>query len=72
MQYVNADCVKSRLRLLRTRIAQGSVLGPLMFLLYVNDLPNVSLDGLFILFANDTTCLNAPARLQHVRNCIGQ
>ena len=42
MQYVNADGVKSRLQLLRTGIAQGSVLRPLMFLMYINDLPNVS------------------------------
>ena len=70
MQYVNADGIKSRLRLLRTGIAQGSVFGPLMFLLYINDLPKVSLDDLFILFADDTTCLTAPARLQHVCKCI--
>ena len=71
MQYVNADGVKFRLRLLRTGIAQGSILAPLMFLLYINDLPNVSPDDLFILFADDTACLTAPARLQHVCNCIG-
>ena len=70
MQYVNADGVKYRLRLFRTKIAQGSVLGPLMFLLYINDLPNISPDYLFILFAGDTTCLTAPARLQHVCDCI--
>ena len=71
MQYVNADGVKSRLRLLRTGIAQWSVLEPLMFLLYINGLPNVSSDNLFILFANDTTCLTAPAKLQNVCNCTG-
>ena len=70
MQYVNADGVKSKLWLLRTGIAQRSVLGPLMFLLYINDLLNVNPDDLFILFADDTTCLTAPARLQHVFNCI--
>ena len=70
MLYVNADSVKSRLRLLRTGIAQRFVLGPLMFLLYINDLPNISPDDLFILFADDTTCLTAPTRLQHVRISI--
>ena len=71
MQYVNADGVKSRLRLLRTGMAQWSVLGPLMFLMYINDLPIISPDNIFILFADDVTCLTAPARLQHVCNCIG-
>ena len=71
MQYVNADGAKSKLWLLRAGIAQESVLGPLMFLLYINDLPNVGSDDLFILFADETTCLIASARLQHVCTCIG-
>jgi hypothetical protein len=70
LQYVELNNVTSGLRYLRTGVPQGSILGPLLFLLYINDLPNACPGEFFILFADDTTCVTVPARLQLVCDLV--
>ena len=50
--------VKSTYQTLATGVPQGSVLGPLLFLIYMNDIPNASSILKFILFADDTSLLD--------------
>ena len=54
-QYVSVDGIQSEIESITYDVAQGSILGPLLFLLYTNDLNN-SVNCLPRLFA-DHTCL---------------
>ena len=53
-QYVTYSGVKSKQEIITCGVPQGSILGPLLVLLYVNDLYLVTKASLPVLFAHDT------------------
>ena len=54
-QYVNINNSNSCIRILTHGVPQGSVLGPLLFLIFINDFPSCNSFFKFTLFADDST-----------------
>ena len=54
-QYVVVNGEKSDIKLVEVGVPQGSLLGPRLFVIYVNDLPDSTPVGYIHIFANDTT-----------------
>ena len=54
-QYVIINNVNSSLETIQTGVPQGSILGPLLFIIYINDIVHSSKKLKFLCFADDTT-----------------
>ena len=72
MQFVQVDNECSTLRSITCGVPQGLILGPLFFLLYINDLSSVSKLGKTILFADDTNLFFSHANPVHLSKIINQ
>ena len=57
-QYVEIENIKSTTETITTGVPQGSILGQLLFLIYINDLALASKQFSPIMYADDTTLLS--------------
>lgn len=74
-QMVECDGCRSGLYRVTRGVAQGSLIGPVMFILYINDLPFSIPTGNLIQYADDTTyfinCKNKQKGLEEVERTTG-
>ena len=71
-QYVSVNGHASDELIITHGVPQGSVLGPLLFLLFINDLPSVSKFLTFYLFADDTNIYYESSDLMNIQKIVNR
>ena len=71
--FVTYNGVSSSVKTVKCGVPQGSILGPLLFLIYINDLVNVCSHCLPILFADDTNLfVSGAADLSYISEILSK
>ena len=69
-QYVTYNGTESAKQNIKCGVPQGSILGPLLFLIYINDLANVCEYMMPLLFADDTNLFRGGKNIDDIHNEI--
>ena len=71
-QFVTYNKCKSSMNSVNCGVPQGSILGPLLFLIYVNDIANVCELSFSLLFADDTNVFNTGDKYKEISDRLNK
>ncbi|KAL5272936.1 hypothetical protein ACHWQZ_G000943 [Mnemiopsis leidyi] len=71
-QYVSINGTYSESKSIDFGVPQGSILGPLLFVIYINDLPGISNLAKFILYADDANIIVSGSSLDEVSRKVNE
>ena len=71
-QFISYDDSKTEVKIVKCGVPQGSILGPLLFLIFVNDLNNSTKVYDSVLFADDTKLFCSDSNIKAVFEIVNQ
>ena len=69
-QFVAINGTNSSLKPIEYGVPQGSIMGPLLFVIYINDLPGICNIAKFILYADDANIIVTGSNIQEIQASI--
>ena len=71
-QYVHINGKNSTIKTLEYGVPQGSILGPLLFVIYINDIPQIQQLAKFILYADDANIIITGQNMSEIEEKFNQ
>ena len=71
-QFVSVNGSDSSTQTLKYGIPQGSILGPLLFIIYINDIPEIARFAKFILYADDANIIITANTIEEINNQLNE